>query len=84
MKVIIWFSDLYFNIDELIIIKIQFLMLNLNKEDQKILIKVLILIFGVVCVVLCVLYVVLYVIKFNGNLVNFFILEIEEREFELN
>lgn len=43
-----------------------------------------IVIFGVVCVVLCVLYVVLYVIKFNGNLVNIFIIEIEEREFDLN
>lgn len=77
-------SDSYFNTDESTITKTQPLMLNPNKEDQKTSIKVAILILGVVCVILCVLYVASYTIKSNGNPVNSFTLEIEEREFELN
>lgn len=77
-------SDSYFNTDESTITKTQPLMLNPNKEDQKTSIKVAILILGVVCVILCVLYVASYAIKSNGNPVNSFTLEIEEREFELN
>lgn len=77
-------TDSYFNTDESTITKTQTLMLNPNTEDQKTSIKVSILILGVVCVILCVLYVASYAIKSNGNPVNSFTLEIEEREFELN
>lgn len=55
-------------------------MLNLNKEDKKILIKVLIIVLGVVCIILFVLYIIFYFIKFNKYLVNIFLLVIEERD----
>lgn len=77
-------SDSNFNTDESTITKTRPLMLNPNKEDQKTSIKVAIVILGVVCVVLCVLYVASYAIKSNGNPVNTFTIEIEEREFDLN
>lgn len=77
-------SDSYFNTNESIFTKTPPLVLNPKKEDQKTLIKVSIFILGVVCTFLLVLYVASYAIKSNGNQVNTFTIEIEEREFDLN